>query len=42
MATTTTPQADTTPKEPEAAAAFHTGRSNIRALFARNMRTSGI
>jgi putative multiple sugar transport system permease protein len=42
MATTTTPQADPTPKEPEAAAALHTGTSNIRALIARNMRTSGI
>jgi putative multiple sugar transport system permease protein len=42
MATTTTPQADQTPKEPEAAAALHTGTSNVRALITRNLRTSGI
>jgi putative multiple sugar transport system permease protein len=42
MATTTTPQADPTPKEPEAAAALHTGTSNVRALITRNLRTSGI
>jgi len=42
MATTTTPQADPTPKEPEAAAALHTGTSDLRALLTRNLRTSGI
>src|SRR4029453_1990168 len=42
MATTTTPQAAPTPKEPEAAAALHTGTSDLRALLTRNLRTSGI
>jgi putative multiple sugar transport system permease protein len=42
MATTTTPQADPTPKEPEAATALHTGTSDLRALLTRNLRTSGI
>ena len=42
MATTTTPQADPTPKEPEASAALHTGTSDLRALLTRNLRTSGI
>ncbi|SNR47226.1 multiple monosaccharide ABC transporter permease [Blastococcus mobilis] len=42
MATTTTPQADPTPKEPAPAAALHTGTSDLRALIARNLRTSGI
>ncbi|WP_116449379.1 multiple monosaccharide ABC transporter permease [Blastococcus litoris] len=42
MATTTTPQADPTPKEPEASEALHTGTSNVRALVLRNLRTSGI
>ena len=42
MATTTTPQTDPTPKEPETAAALHTGTSDLRAIFTRNLRTSGI
>jgi putative multiple sugar transport system permease protein len=43
MATTTTPQAEPTPtKEPEAAAALHTGTSDLRSLLTRNLRTSGI
>jgi putative multiple sugar transport system permease protein len=43
MATTTTPQAEPTPtKEPEAAAALHTGTSDLRTLLTRNLRTSGI
>jgi putative multiple sugar transport system permease protein len=42
MATTATPQADPTPKEPEAAVALHTGTSDLRSLLTRNLRTSGI
>src|SRR4051794_15959058 len=42
MATTTTPQADPTPKEPETTAALHAGTSDLRAIFTRNLRTSGI
>jgi putative multiple sugar transport system permease protein len=42
MATTTTPQVDPTPKEPAPAVALHTGTSDLRALIARNVRTSGI
>ena len=42
MATTTTPQADPTPKEPEAATALRTGTSDLRSLLTRNLRTSGI
>jgi putative multiple sugar transport system permease protein len=42
MTTTVSPQADPTPKEPEAAAALHTGTSDLRALLTRNLRTSGI
>src|SRR3954454_13848601 len=42
MTSTVTPKTDPTPKEPEAAAALHTGTSDLRALFTRNLRTSGI
>jgi putative multiple sugar transport system permease protein len=42
MTSTVTPQADPTPKEPEAAAALHAGTSDLRALLTRNLRTSGI
>src|SRR5688500_1630785 len=42
MATTTTPQAEPTPKEPETTAALHTGTSDLRQLVFRNLRTSGI
>jgi putative multiple sugar transport system permease protein len=42
MATTTTPQADPTPKEPAPAVALHTGTSDLRSLLTRNLRTSGI
>jgi putative multiple sugar transport system permease protein len=44
MATTATPQADPTPKEPEAtpAAALHAGTSDLRQLIMRNLRQSGI
>ncbi|SOE00100.1 multiple monosaccharide ABC transporter permease [Blastococcus haudaquaticus] len=44
MATTATPQADPTPKEPEAtpAAALTTGTSDLRQLLLRNLRQSGI
>src|SRR5215204_3041115 len=42
MTRTVTPQADPTPKEPEATAALHTGTSDLRQLLTRNLRTSGI
>jgi putative multiple sugar transport system permease protein len=42
MTRTAPPEAEPTPKEPEAAAALHTGTSNLRALLTRNLRTSGI
>jgi len=42
MTSTVTPKTEPTPKEPEAAAALHTGTSDLRALFTRNLRTSGI
>src|SRR5215203_428055 len=42
MTSTVTPKTDPTPKEPEAAAALHTGTSDLRALLTRNLRTSGI
>ncbi|TFV64849.1 UNVERIFIED_ORG: sugar ABC transporter permease [Bacillus sp. AZ43] len=44
MATTATPQADPTPKEPgdAQAAALHTGTSDLRKLITRNLRQSGI
>jgi putative multiple sugar transport system permease protein len=42
MTSTVTPKTDPSPKEPEAAAALHTGTSDLRALFTRNLRTSGI
>jgi putative multiple sugar transport system permease protein len=42
MTTTVTPQADPTPKEPEASAALRAGTSDLRTLLTRNMRTSGI
>ena len=38
MATTTTPQAEPTPKEPETAAALHAGTSDLRAIFTRNLQ----
>ena len=40
MTRTVTPQADQTPKEPEAAPPrLHTGTSDLRALLTRNLRT---
>jgi putative multiple sugar transport system permease protein len=44
MATTATPQADPTPKQPEGtpAAALSAGTSDLRQLIARNLRQSGI
>jgi putative multiple sugar transport system permease protein len=42
MTSTVTPQADPTPKDPEASAALHAGTSDLRALLTRNLRTSGI
>jgi putative multiple sugar transport system permease protein len=43
MATTATPQADPTPREPEGApAALSAGTNDLRQLLARNLRQSGI
>jgi putative multiple sugar transport system permease protein len=44
MTTTASPKADQTPKEPEAtpAVALHVGTSDLRSLFTRNLRQSGI
>jgi len=42
MTSTVTPQADPTPKEPEASVALHAGTSDLRSLLTRNLRTSGI
>ena len=44
MTRTASPQADPTPKEPEAtpAAALHAGTSDLRQLITRNLRQSGI
>jgi putative multiple sugar transport system permease protein len=42
MTRTAPPEADPTPKEPAPAVALHTGTSDVRALFTRNLRTSGI
>ena len=42
MTRTAPPEADPTPKEPPPSVALHAGTSDLRALFTRNLRTSGI
>src|SRR5215203_6849096 len=42
MTSTVTPKTDPTPQEAAAAAALHTGTSDVRELLTRNLRQSGI